>query len=670
MRPIPNQPFIFTGANDISPFPSDYRRNDDDPGEPVKIFNTDTIYLQFDREVTELPIKPDLIDPILAINLVQDPTFDQPTMWEWNPVLGWTISGGKAIHTGAGPDTMSIAVPITSGLYVLEYTITSISGTVTPYLGSVDPGNAGAARVTTGTFKETIERTSGLFQYLVFSAAGDATIDNVSLYRLVDGDPGTPINGWDWDTNDWEYSGSGITHLTGNNGVLHFNGLTAGKHYRICLEFEPSEFGYFSIYEAANFIAVADSDRQYYYFKATGTEVTIKPSDEFTGKITSMYLQEVDSFDALRQIIWYSETDASSTDVSDYVVYDDAFATLVLTPDDYGSDDLDIPLGCGHFKFVVDKDGEVSDDETIYFSNKFKLQEPEDGYLLFKGYQPCTGYGFDFRTFRLQHRVKVEFSNPTFPWTKVQQVGSDGTKKIVFGQRDKLWRVKTEHIDEAAHSCISLIMALQNFTIDDRQYFWEDRNYSISWAENGENLTAAAIFQLSDIQSVVFGRNESCTSSGYIMKVLYGWDAYTSFKQLDKFNVALNDTMTIRVEKILINGVNQLVTPQYLNINRDSLGVYSPDLDLADGINENWSDALGASVFVQNADAFINSLITGEELRFYDALSIAQYVPGTEFVVDIGLRYSSYSTAWVRRRYTNDGMALLDSSETPVLQYV
>ena len=672
MRPIPNQPFIFTIANDISPFPTDYRRNGDDPGDAVKIFNTDTIYLQFDRDVTELPIKPDLIDPILAVNLVQDPTCDVPGDWELYQD-GFSVTSGKLMHTGVPVGEIWGRVSIQSStLYVLEYTIESIGvgASVTPYLGLSFPGNAGTARTSNGTFKETIQRTSGIANIINFRATGDVTIDNVKVYKLVDGDPGTPINGWDWNTNEWEYTGSGITHLTGNTGTLHFNGLTAGKHYRISLEFEPSEFGYFSIYEGANFIAVADADRQYYYFKATGTEVTIKPSDEFTGKITSIYLQEVDSFDALRQIIWYSETDGSSTDVSDYVVYDDAFATLVLTPYDYGVEDLNIPLGCGHFNFIVDKDGEVSDDETIYYSNKFKLQEPDDNFLLFKGYQPCTGYGFDFRTFRLQHRVEVEFSNPTFPWTKVQHVGSDGTKKIVFGQRDKLWRVKTGQIDETAHSCISLIMALQNFTIDDRQYFWEDRNYNIAWSESGENLTAPATFQLSDIQSVLFGRNESCTGTGYVMKVLKGWAAYQSFKQLDKFNIANEDTMSIRIERILINGVNQIITPQYLNITRDSLGNYSPDLDLASGINGNWSDALGASVFVQNVDTLINSLITGEELRFYDALSVAEYAPGTEFLVDIGLRYSVYSAAWVRRRYTNEGMALLDSSETPVLDYV
>lgn len=667
MKPIANQPYIFPGIDNISPFPSDYRRNDDDPGEPVKIFNTDIIYLQFEREVTETPVEPDLIDPILAINLLQDSTFDVPSLWSWNPVLGWTISGGTAIHTGAGPDTLETSVPITAGIYVLEYTITSISGSVTPYLGAATPGNDGTARTTTGTFKEEIERTVGFYQALIFSASGDVTIDNVKLYRLIDGDPGTPINGWDWDTNEWEYRDSGITHLTGNNGVLHFDGLTAGKHYRLTMEYDPGELGYFSIYEDANFVAVADPDRQYYYFKATGTEATIKPSDEFTGKITSAYFQEIDSFDEFYGLFWSSITDETSFDVKDYVIYEDKFATLRLTPDNYGGEGLDISLGCGNFQFVVDKDGE---DEVAYNSNTFKLQEPEDGYLLFKGYQPCTGYGFDFRTFRLQHRVEVEFSNPTFPWTKLQQVGSDGMKKMVFGQRDKLWRVKTGQVDEAAHSCISLILALQNFTIDDRQYFWEDRNYSISWAENGENLTAAAVFQLSDIQSILFGRNESCTNSGYTMKVLHGWAAYTSFKQLDKFNVAINDTMIIRIEKILINGVNQIIAPQFLSITRDSLGNFSPDLDLADGINGNWSDALGASVFVQNADAFINSLIPGEELRFYDALSVAEYVPGTEFIVDIGLRYSTYSSAWVRRRYTNDGMALLASSETPVLEYV
>ena len=670
MRPIPNQPFIFPTLQNLSPFPSDRNRNDDDPGKPVVIFNTDTIYIQFQREVTEELVEPDLIDRVIAGNLVIDPGFDAPAYWATGG--GWSISGGKAIHAGAGPDDIDTNVAIGGGIYILEYTVSAIGGgaSVTPYLGSVSPGNNGVTRSATGTYRENIQRTVNFFQLLVFRASGDVTIDNIKLYKIIDGDPGTPVNGWDWNSNDWRYTDTGIIHNAGNTSALNFASLTAGKHYRMTLEFEPSDIGYCSLYEDGNFVAVANSEKQYYYFKASGTGAEIRPSQEFTGKITSVYFQEIDSFDDYYSLFWSSDPDETSFNITSKIIYEEEFATLVMKPEDYQEGEVEgginVSLGCGNFQFVVDKDGEG---EVALNSNKIELIAPDDIHQMMVGYSPCRSWGFNFKTFRLQHRVELEFSNPTFPFTKTQQVGSDGKKSLPFAQRDKLWRVKTEMLDESAHSCITVILACQTMTIDGDQYYWEDRNYAIDWDTNGQNLTAAAVFQLSDVQSVIFGTNSSCTGNTEL-KVLKGWDSYQSFKQLDKFNIAVGDSMVIRVDRLMINGVNQISSPQFLRIYRDPAGNFTPDLDIAVGINNNWSDALGGSAWVQNADQFINELITGGELKFYDALSVIEIQPGIEFSIDIGLKYSEFSPEWILRRYTNEGMAILASSTTPYLNYV
>lgn len=667
MRAIPNQPFIFAEQNGLPPFPSENnRRLNQDPGECVRLFVDDTIYIQFEREVTTKPVKPDLIEATEALNLVGDPSMDIPALW--NAAGGWVVGSGKAVQTGAATSDLDTSVPIV-GLkpYILRFTVSNISGaTITPYLGSVDPGNIGTAVSANGTYEMEMTRTAGFFGALVFRCTGgDATIDDVELFRKLDTTV-TPLNGWDWDPNEWLYDNQGIKHKTGNTGSLHFDGLTTGSHYRLTLEFEESDTGYITVKNDTTFLNIANTKRIHYFFVAESTEFNLEPSSDFTGNITSALFQAVDFFnrDDGWKILYNSEADVTSFDLTDFIVYDDQWATLKFVLND---DTHAISNGCGNFSLYKI---EATVAVETYQSNCFSKTANNGAYQLIKGTCDCTGLGFNFNNFILQQRLELDFTNPEYPIKKIPRPGSDGSKNLVYSERDKTWTVRTDHLDETAHDFLSTVLICDKIEIDDREYVFDDRDYKVAWPEEGTDLSAPAKFKLTEKISTIYNLNQGCGFNGHEVKVLLGWADYSSYKMLDHFNIALTDSMIIRVDKFEINGVDQISEPQRYIITRDGLGVYTPDLILANGINGNWSDIAANSTFPQNGDEFINGLSIDKSVIFHDGLSVIEIAPGTTFVLDISMSYSvQYMAGWARRRYTEAGMALPNVSLTPLYTY-
>jgi hypothetical protein len=112
-------------------------------------------------------------------NLALNPYFITDTTW--NKGVGWTITGGQAVATGA-INTNIDQGGVTDGTsaYLVIHTQTRSAGSLTPTLGT----QAGTARSTSGTFAEVI--TAATNGQLIFDGTGfTGTLDNVYVYKVA-----------------------------------------------------------------------------------------------------------------------------------------------------------------------------------------------------------------------------------------------------------------------------------------------------------------------------------------------------------------------------------------------------------------------------------------------------------------------------------------------------
>lgn len=112
-------------------------------------------------------------------NLALNPYFITDTTW--NKGVGWTITGGQAVATGA-INTNIDQGSVTDGTsaYLVIHTQTRSAGSLTPTLGT----QAGTARSTSGTFAEVI--TAATNGQLIFDGTGfTGTLDNVYVYKVA-----------------------------------------------------------------------------------------------------------------------------------------------------------------------------------------------------------------------------------------------------------------------------------------------------------------------------------------------------------------------------------------------------------------------------------------------------------------------------------------------------
>lgn len=112
-------------------------------------------------------------------NLALNPYFITDTTW--NKGVGWTITGGQAVATGAiNTNIDQSSVTDGSSAYLVIHTQTRSAGSLTPTLGT----QAGTARSTSGTFAEVI--TAATNGQLIFDGTGfTGTLDNVYVFKVA-----------------------------------------------------------------------------------------------------------------------------------------------------------------------------------------------------------------------------------------------------------------------------------------------------------------------------------------------------------------------------------------------------------------------------------------------------------------------------------------------------
>lgn len=124
---------------------------------------------------------------IRDLELLANGDFD--TDASWTKGTGWTIHSGQA-HKAAGTGSdLSQAETLTAGVaYEVTFTVSDyVAGTVTPmFTGGTDV--TGTARSADGTYTETLSAVTGNVTALLrASAAGDFSIDNISLKQVTAG---------------------------------------------------------------------------------------------------------------------------------------------------------------------------------------------------------------------------------------------------------------------------------------------------------------------------------------------------------------------------------------------------------------------------------------------------------------------------------------------------
>lgn len=151
----------------------------------------------------------------------------------------------------------------------------------------------------------------------------------------------------------------------------------------------------------------------------------------------------------------------------------------------------------------------MSEDLTNVLSNVFEIQSASDypSSKWVEAYNYCSGFGFDFRQFRLCQRVPMLKFNPKYPNRQSTYNYTDGNKERTGAERDKIYQVKTARVDEITHDCFSLQLLCQVLTIDESQYFFEGKSYEPKWRADGKTAIASAQFELSMQPSVVRSNN-------------------------------------------------------------------------------------------------------------------------------------------------------------------
>lgn len=150
----------------------------------------------------------------------------------------------------------------------------------------------------------------------------------------------------------------------------------------------------------------------------------------------------------------------------------------------------------------------MSEDLTNVLSNIIEIQSEIDQPTKWvEAYNYCSGFGFDFRQFRLTQRLPVLKFNPKYPNKQSAYELTDGNKLRTGASRDKIYQVKTARVDEITHDCFSLQLLCQVLNIDDRVYFFEGKSYDPKWRTDGKTAIASAQIELSAQPSIVRSNN-------------------------------------------------------------------------------------------------------------------------------------------------------------------
>lgn len=122
-----------------------------------------------------------------------------------------------------------------------------------------------------------------------------------------------------------------------------------------------------------------------------------------------------------------------------------------------------------------------------------------------EAYSECSAGGFDFTNFRLRMLVPLMRWGSTYPTEENTYIHSDGRNERTYFQLDKVWQARTDRMDESGHDALSLMLLLEHFSVDSTEYFSKSKSYNKDNLRDWKRNLHRASFELSEMQSVVFG---------------------------------------------------------------------------------------------------------------------------------------------------------------------
>lgn len=141
-------------------------------------------------------------------------------------------------------------------------------------------------------------------------------------------------------------------------------------------------------------------------------------------------------------------------------------------------------------------------ESTKICSNCISIKDSHDCTALLTAYCNEPSLGFNFTTFKLYQRLRTLFINPTSKNRNENYKFSDGTYYKNFAERDKVFDVLFDYVDEVAHDAIDTmlicdILKFQSTGIPNNdEYIWLDDSYKPEWDSQGRMNIAQSRIQL------------------------------------------------------------------------------------------------------------------------------------------------------------------------------
>jgi len=132
-----------------------------------------------------------------------------------------------------------------------------------------------------------------------------------------------------------------------------------------------------------------------------------------------------------------------------------------------------------------------------YDSNGFARSKMLVGYCD----QPSFGFEFANTGFRLQQRAEIKSIAPTYPKATTIMKSGTGNARVAYSEIEKYWQVHTNFASETFHDATAAIISCDHFLIGDTEgtgveYVAEAEDYSPNWQTDGSYSLATAVINV------------------------------------------------------------------------------------------------------------------------------------------------------------------------------
>jgi hypothetical protein len=132
-----------------------------------------------------------------------------------------------------------------------------------------------------------------------------------------------------------------------------------------------------------------------------------------------------------------------------------------------------------------------------YNSNGFARTKMIVGYCD----QPSFGFEFANTGFRLQQRAEIRSIAPTYPKSTTVMKSGTGNARVAYSEVEKYWQLHTGFASETFHDAMAAIISCDHFQIGDTEglgveYVSEPEDYTPNWQGDGSYSLATAVINL------------------------------------------------------------------------------------------------------------------------------------------------------------------------------